>query len=96
MTTFNALIDGVFLTISKTDQLWNTQQFINQLKIMQKKKDTEYIRRDIEGYQMVLDSGEQDNAKNLLKVKVEARLAGNPFENNVKAVEFMKSKNMWK
>lgn len=75
--------------------------FILQLKSFRhpnkSSEDAAYLEADIRGYQEVLDSGSQDNAREFLRIKQKGNpLAGNQrFENNEAVVAFMKEQGIW-
>lgn len=73
--------------------------FINQTKMQleyyQKQKDTEYIRMDILGYTLILESKSEHNAKEFMRVKHEALRSGKRFENNMAIVRHLKDNGLW-
>jgi len=67
-----------------------------QLEYMQKKKNTDYIRRDIEGYKTILSSGDKNrNAKRFLNTKQSEFRAGRKFRDNLEVIEHMKRNRTW-
>lgn len=72
------------------------QQTKAQLLFYQKQNDTEHIRKDIEGYDLILESNSEENAENFLEVKMEHRFAGKKFANNLEVIEHLKKEGKWK
>lgn len=73
-------------------------QFKKQLLYFQEQNDTESIRNDIAGYDLILKSKSEDNAQNFLKFKVDS-LCGEidvKFKNNLEVVKYLKEKGEWK
>ena len=68
--------------------------FKKQLLYFQKKRDTEHLRNDLKGYDIVLDSNNEENAKNFINIKREYKKKEN-LKNNLKVIEYMKNKNIW-
>ena len=66
-----------------------------QLLYFQKQKDTEHIRRDIEGYEMILKSESEQNANRFIELKQNAVRVGNRFKDNLAVIEEMKRDGSW-
>lgn len=66
-----------------------------QLLFFQKEKNTEHIRNDIEGYELILKSGQEANANRFLELKQNALRVGNRFENNLAVIDIMKKDGSW-
>ena len=84
-------LDGVLAWIKQfQDQI---QYFIDTGQT----DNVQYAKRDIQGYQLILDSGSQDNARKFLEIKQNERLGDEPkFADNIAIVEYMKSEGLWK
>lgn len=69
---------------------------LKQLKSVQKTKqlDTDYLRRDILGYETVINSNEE-NCKNFIVFKRKAKESNNKFKDNLEVIRFLKNNNIW-
>jgi len=68
------------------------QQCIVQLKSF---NSTDHRQLDIEGYEQVLATGNEDLAKLFLKTKDDARRSHTYFKNNLAVVDFLKKEGKW-
>ena len=66
-----------------------------QLLFFQKKKDTEHIRRDIRGYDFILESDNELNARNFLEIKAKFRSTDKRFKDNLAVIAHLKIKGLW-
>lgn len=71
------------------------KQSLDQLLFFQKQSDTLYIRRDIKGYTLLLETKSEKMADMFMEVKGEARESGKPFEDNMAVVKHMKDTGIW-
>jgi hypothetical protein len=71
------------------------QQTKKQLLYFQKQNDTEYIRNDIAGYDLIIKSKSEKNAENFLKIKRDAILEGKRFKDNLEVIKQMKKLKLW-
>ena len=70
-------------------------QYKEQLLYYQKQNDTEHIRLDIAGYDMILESNSESNAREFLRIKTDAKLSGTAFKNNLAVIGELKKLGLW-
>ena len=66
-----------------------------QLLFFQKKKDSEHIRRDIRGYELILKSNIESNARNFIETKDKFRNTDKRFKDNMAVISYLKEKRLW-
>jgi len=82
------------LNLKPGDHLHNIGECRKQLLHYQKKhKDTGYIRRDIEGYDLILKSGSQKTAGNFFKLKGD--IGGSKDKDNLYFIDLLKKNGGW-
>jgi len=60
------------------------------------RSDTTHLKRDIEGYDMILKSKSQNNAHQFLKIKTEGLMGERSrFKDNIAVVEYLKKEGLW-
>jgi len=85
------------VTIDPDDSKGMIKHCLAQLKYFQKQNDTEHVRADIEGYELILSSENPNgNAKRFLDMKRGGLLGEREqFRDNLKVIEHMKESNSW-
>jgi hypothetical protein len=71
------------------------RQFISQLEFIKQHSPSEGVNRDLEGYQMVLDTDQEEVAKLFCKLKDTSRREKKPFEDNLAIVDTIKTMGKW-
>lgn len=68
-----------------------------QLKVyeLSNKSVSTYLENDIKGYELIIKSGVEDNAKNFIKIKDKRRINGDRLKDNLAVIDYMKKNNIW-
>ena len=71
------------------------EQALKQLKFFQKTNDSEHLKKDIQGYEEIVESRLEENAYNFMAEKGDARLKGEKYGSNLDVIAKMKKDNVW-
>lgn len=53
------------------------------------------LNENIQGYKMLVESGNEENAKHFMAIKMGAKLANREFINSLEIVNYMKENGIW-